>query len=65
MKRLAGFSALALIVSSTSGCGWLWGENGYFRDRGSDYLDARQTAPMRLPAWKNAARRAACWRAMP
>ena len=42
MKRLAGFSALALIVSSTSGCGWLWGENGYFRDRGSDYLEARQ-----------------------
>lgn len=50
MKRLAGFSALALIISSTSGCGWLWGENGYFRDRGSDYLQARQTAPMQLPA---------------
>lgn len=50
MKRLVGFSALALIVSGTSGCGWLWGENGYFRDRGSDYLEARQTAPMQLPA---------------
>ena len=50
MKRLAGLSALALIVSSTSGCGWLWGENGYFRDRGSDYLEARQTAPMKVPA---------------
>ncbi|MBS7663293.1 outer membrane protein assembly factor BamC [Pseudomonas lalucatii] len=50
MKRLAGLSALALIVSSTSGCGWLWGEDGYFRDRGSDYLTARQTAPMQLPA---------------
>ncbi|VXC29636.1 Beta-barrel assembly machine subunit BamC [Pseudomonas sp. 8Z] len=50
MKRLAGFSALALIISSTSGCGWLWGEDGYFRDRGSDYLEARQTAPMKLPA---------------
>ncbi len=50
MKRLAGLSALALIVSSTSGCGWLWGEEGYFRDRGSDYLEARQTAPMQLPA---------------
>ncbi|MEQ4505644.1 hypothetical protein, partial [Pseudomonas sp.] len=36
MKRLAGLSALALIISSTSGCGWLWGEDGYFRDRGSD-----------------------------
>jgi hypothetical protein len=49
MKRLAGLSALALIISSTSGCGWLWGEEGYFRDRGSDYLQAQQTAPMQLP----------------
>ncbi|TBU91911.1 outer membrane protein assembly factor BamC [Phytopseudomonas dryadis] len=50
MKRLAGLSALALIITSTSGCGWVWGENGYFRDRGSDYLTAQQTAPMQLPA---------------
>ncbi|MBA1190269.1 outer membrane protein assembly factor BamC [Pseudomonas entomophila] len=49
MKRLAGLSTLALIISSTSGCGWLWGEDGYFRDRGSDYLQARQHAPMQLP----------------
>jgi outer membrane protein assembly factor BamC len=49
MKRLAGLSALAVIISSTSGCGWLWGEHGYFRDRGNDYLEARQTAPMNLP----------------
>lgn len=50
MKRLAGLSTLALIISSTSGCGWLWGDEGYFRDRSTDYLDARQTAPMQLPA---------------
>ena len=49
MKRLAGFSALALIIGTSSGCGWLWGEKGYFRDRGSDYLSARETAPMQLP----------------
>lgn len=49
MKRLAGFSTLALMISATSGCGWLWGENGYFRDRGSDYLNARMTAPMEVP----------------
>jgi outer membrane protein assembly factor BamC len=49
MKRLAGLSALALIISSTSGCGWLWGEDGYFRDRGSDYLEATQTPPMQVP----------------
>ena len=49
MKRLAGPSTLALIISATSGCGWLWGEDGYFRDRGSDYLSARQVAPMQVP----------------
>src|SRR5690606_10378846 len=49
MKRLAGLSTLALTISVTSGCGWLWGEDGYFRDRGSDYLSARQVAPMQVP----------------
>ncbi|WP_213877166.1 outer membrane protein assembly factor BamC [Pseudomonas sp. dw_358] len=49
MKRLAGLSALALVISSTSGCGWIYGEHGYFRDRGNDYLEATQTAPMQLP----------------
>lgn len=50
MKRLAGLSALALILATSSGCGWLWGEEGYFRDRSGDYLTARETAPMQLPA---------------
>ncbi|MFF7709470.1 outer membrane protein assembly factor BamC [Pseudomonas sp. NPDC007930] len=49
MKRLVGLSALAVIISGTSGCSWLMGEHGYFRDRGNDYLDARQTAPMEVP----------------
>ncbi|WP_447590071.1 outer membrane protein assembly factor BamC [Aquipseudomonas campi] len=49
MKRLAGLSALAVIITSTSGCGWLWGDNGYFRDRGTDYLSARQAATMQMP----------------
>ena len=44
MKRLAGLTALALIITGTGGCSWLG-----FRDRGSDYLQAQQTAPMRLP----------------
>jgi outer membrane protein assembly factor BamC len=50
MKRLAGLSALALIISSTSGCGWIWGDEGYFRDRGSDYQHEQRSAPMQLPA---------------
>lgn len=49
MKRLAGLSALALIISTTSGCSWLWGDEGYFRNRGNDYQEARQTAPMQIP----------------
>jgi outer membrane protein assembly factor BamC len=50
MKRLAGLSTLALMISATSGCGWLWGDDGYFRDRGSDYLQAHQVPPMQVPA---------------
>jgi outer membrane protein assembly factor BamC len=50
MKRLAGLSALALIITSTSGCSWLFGQDGYFRDRSSDYLEATQKPPMQLPA---------------
>ena len=49
MKRLAGLSALALLISSTSGCGWIWGDKGYFRDRGSDYLNQQRAAPMQVP----------------
>lgn len=49
MKRLAGLTALALVIGNTSGCGWLWGPEGYFRDRGDDYLGARETPPMQLP----------------
>lgn len=51
MKRIAGLSALALIISSTSACSWLGltGKDGYFRDRSDDYLESRQTAPMQLP----------------
>lgn len=52
MKRLAGLSALALIISTTSACSWLGltGEDAYFRDRTDDYLKSRQTAPMQLPS---------------
>lgn len=49
MKRLAGLSTLALALASLGGCGWIWGEHGYFRDRGSDYQGAQQLTPMRVP----------------
>ncbi len=56
MKRLAGLSALALVLSSTGGCAWLWGDDGYFRDRSNDYQGARQTAPMQVPEGVDAKR---------
>ncbi|MDY0249663.1 MAG: outer membrane protein assembly factor BamC [Pseudomonas sp.] len=49
MKRFAGICVLAVTASSMTGCGWLMGKDGYFRDRGSDYLEARPTPVMQLP----------------
>ncbi len=50
MKRFAGICVLAVTASSVTGCGWLMGKDGYFRDRGGDYLEARPTPVMQLPA---------------
>ena len=49
MKRFAGICVLAVSASSLTGCGMLWGDKGYFRDRGGDYLEARPTPAMQLP----------------
>ena len=49
MKRFAGICVLAVTASSMTGCGWLMGKDGYFRDRGGDYLEARPTPVMQLP----------------
>ena len=48
MKRFAGICLLAVTASSLTGCGWVWGEKGYFRDRGNDYLEARPAPEMQL-----------------
>ncbi len=49
MKRFAGICLLAVSASSLTGCGMLWGDKGYFRDRGGDYLEAHPTPAMQLP----------------
>ncbi len=49
MKRILGMTTLGLAVATASGCSWLWGEHGYFRDRSNDYLEARETPPMQIP----------------
>lgn len=49
MKQLAKLSVLAIVISAIGGCGWLWGKNGYFRNRSNDYLEARQVADLQVP----------------
>lgn len=50
MRQLAKLSVVAVVISTTSGCGWLWGEKGYFRDRSNDYLEAKQAPLITVPA---------------
>lgn len=49
MDRRLCLLPVFVAAASLGGCGWLWGEEGYFRDRGNDYLTARQTAPIETP----------------
>ena len=44
-------SALTLgVLASLSGCGYLMGDNGYFRDRAGDYQQAEVKPRMTVPA---------------
>lgn len=45
--RMAVIGALALAVS---GCGYIYGDKGVFRDRSEDYKKAPQTPPITVPA---------------
>ncbi len=42
----------ALMVSGT-GCGYLFGDKGVFRDRSNDYKAAPDMAPITVPAGMN------------
>ena len=52
MKPVLNALTLAVVSVGLSGCGYLFGEDGYFRDRGSDYQAAtiapRMTVPVEL-----------------
>lgn len=43
---------LPVAIVTLSGCGWLAGEEGYFRDRGDDYRKAKSIPPMQVPEEK-------------
>lgn len=52
MQIRSSFVFLPLIIALsvlTSGCGSLWGDDGYFADRSSDYLKAKESSPIILP----------------
>ncbi|MEE4146946.1 MAG: outer membrane protein assembly factor BamC [Halieaceae bacterium] len=38
-----------LLVSLCSGCGYLFGDDGVFRDKSEDYKKAREVPPLRVP----------------
>lgn len=49
MKKILGISALVILTSSVTGCGWLFGDKGVFRDRGDDYRRASMDKPLVVP----------------
>lgn len=53
MRQAVAMKAMRVCVLGSavmlSGCGALFGPEGYFRDRGDDYLKAQAIEPIRLP----------------
>lgn len=47
--KYSAFLAAGLSAFLLSGCGFLFGDEGYFRDRSNDYLKARTLPPMQVP----------------
>lgn len=54
MKPVLGALSVALLSSSLTGCGYIFGDTGYFRDRGGDYqlaqVEPRMTVPQGVDA---------------
>ena len=48
MLRMACSGIIGVLALVLSGCGSLFGPDGYFRDRGDDYLKAETTTPIQL-----------------
>jgi outer membrane protein assembly factor BamC len=49
MRAGLAFS-VALLTVAVSGCSWLTGDKGYFRDRSDDYRKAQVEPPLQVPA---------------
>ena len=53
MRFLPTTMLLILASAAVSGCGWLAGDDGVFRDRSDDYRKARAIPPMKIPEGSN------------
>ena len=53
MRFLPTTMLLILASAAVSGCGWLAGDDGVFRDRSDDYRKARAIPPMKVPEGSN------------
>ena len=49
MKKLCVLPMLAAVSIAMSGCGWLFGDKGVFRDRGDDYRRVQVEKPLQVP----------------
>jgi outer membrane protein assembly factor BamC len=49
MKKIFLIPTLVAASIAVSGCGWLFGDKGVFRDRGDDYRRARVEKPLQIP----------------
>lgn len=49
MKNAATTLLLTLTATTLTGCGWLTGDDGLFRDRQDDYRQAALEAPLTIP----------------
>lgn len=49
MKKIILIPTLAVVSIAVSGCGWLFGDKGVFRDRSDDYRAARVEKPLQIP----------------
>lgn len=50
MKKIMALSAALTVSLTMSGCGWLGGDKGMFRDRGDSYRRAQVEKPLEVPA---------------
>lgn len=49
MKIIIKSLVLVLLLPALTACSWLFGEEGYFRDRGDDYRHAAMDPPLQIP----------------